>query len=72
MVGAIGGTHYINPPGGRRFYDADTFAKAGLKLSFLDDYGGPYAHLLPALVRCPPAAIAADIRASSRLDSRPV
>jgi hypothetical protein len=71
VVKAVGGTHYVNPPGGRRFYDADAFAKAGLRLSFLVDYCGPYTHLLPALVWQPVAAIVADIRASSRLELSP-
>ncbi len=68
VVKAVGGTHYVNPPGGRRLYDADTFAKAGLQLSFLVDYRGPYRHLLPALAWQPLAPIAADIRASSRVE----
>jgi len=71
VVKAVGGTHYVNPPGGRRFYDADTFAKAGLQLSFLVDYRGPYRHLLPALAWQPLAPIAADIRASSRVELSP-
>jgi hypothetical protein len=65
VVKAVGGTHYVNPPGGRRLYDADTFAKAGLRLSFLADYRGPYTRLLPALACQPLALIAADVRASS-------
>jgi hypothetical protein len=67
IVKAVGGTHYVNPPGGRRLYDPDAFAEAGLRLSFLVDYPGQYAHLLHALARHPPDMIAADIRASSQL-----
>jgi hypothetical protein len=67
IVRALGGTHYINAPGGRGLYDPESFAKAGLALSFLDAYGGPHAYLLPSLVSQPIAAIAEDIRATSRM-----
>jgi hypothetical protein len=61
VVKAIGGTHYVNPPGGRGLYEASAFAQAGLKLSFLESYRGPYFHLLPALAS-QPAAVAEDVR----------
>ena len=32
----LGATHYVNPIGGTRLYDADRFAKAGIRLSFLE------------------------------------
>lgn len=67
-VKAVGGTHYINPPGGRGLYDPDGFEKAGLKLSFLDWYRGPYVYLLPALASQPTAAILDDIRSSTRIE----
>jgi hypothetical protein len=47
---SVGATHYINPPGGRALYDADTFVKAGIELSFLPSYEGRFFHLLPALM----------------------
>lgn len=31
----LGATHYINTPGGKALYDRETFAGAGLKLSFI-------------------------------------
>lgn len=66
-VKAVGGTHYLNAPGGRDLYDPERFAEAGLTLSFLAPYRGPNTCLLPALLTQPLAAIRADIRASSRL-----
>ncbi len=72
VVKAVGGTHYVNPPGGRHFYNTDTFAMAGLRLSFLVDYRGPHRYLLPALACQSPAVIAADIRASSQLEPSPL
>ncbi len=65
VVRAVGGTHYINPPGGRGLYDYKRFAGAGMTLSFLTDYQGPYRDVLPALASQPPATIAEDIRRSS-------
>jgi hypothetical protein len=67
-VKAVGGTHYVNPPGGHHLYDAAAFANAGLTLSFLVPYGGRYRYLLPALASQPPVAILEDIRAWSRLE----
>jgi hypothetical protein len=67
-VRAVGGTHYVNAPGGHRLYDAAAFAEAGLVLSFLAPYGGRYPYLLPALASQPPATIRDDIRTSSALE----
>ncbi len=38
----IGANQYINSPGGRQLYDAETFRKRGIKLNFLPDYKGNY------------------------------
>ena len=46
---AVGATAYVNAPGGRALYDAERFAEAGLKLSFLTDYEGPTASILQRL-----------------------
>lgn len=64
---ARGATSYVNAPGGVALYDPDRFAAAGVELWFLHGYHGPYRHLLPALLREDPAAIAADVRATSTL-----
>jgi WbqC-like protein family len=70
-VRAVGGTHYVNPPGGQRLYDPERFAAAGLMLSFLTPYSGRYWSLLAALASETPAAILEDIRATSRLQAAP-
>ncbi len=67
IVKALGGETYINPPGGRAFYDHRSFADAGLRLRFLSSYAGRYPHLLPALFTEPPNRIRDDIRAQCRL-----
>lgn len=66
-VQAVGGGHYVNAPGGRALYDAGRFAAAGLRLSFLTPYEGEFRHLLPALLREAPEAIAQDIRRTTLL-----
>jgi WbqC-like protein family len=68
IVRALGGTDYINAPGGRGLYDRERFTAAGLTLSFLAEYEGPHRQLLPALVSHPLAAIAADVRRWSRFE----
>jgi hypothetical protein len=67
-VKAVGGTRYVNTPGGHQLYDAAAFEGAGLTLSFLVPYGGRYRYLLPALASQSPTAILEDIRAWNRLE----
>ncbi len=38
----LGATHYINMPGGKSLYDADTFSREGIQLSFIDPRPSPY------------------------------
>ena len=61
IVRQMGGTRYINAPGGRALYDAASFAAAGLDLRFLGDYGGGIFHMLPALFTLDPETIRQDI-----------
>jgi hypothetical protein len=61
VVRALGGTRYVNPPGGRHLYDAEHFAKSGVALSFLTPYQGEHPFLLPALLQSGPAAVRADV-----------
>jgi hypothetical protein len=68
IVQALGGTDYINAPGGHGLYDLERFADAGLTLSFLAEYEGPHRQLLPALVSRPLAEISNDVRSWSRLE----
>ena len=53
IVKAVGGTEYLNSPGGRGLYSSQEFAAHGIRLLFLSDYSGPYFHLLHALVSSP-------------------
>lgn len=61
---ARGAAVYLNSPGGRLLYEPSTFAEAGMSLSFLPYYSGPYVHLLHALMTEDPATIRADIEAA--------
>ena len=61
IVKALGGSEYINAPGGRHLYDTDRFAAAGLSLAFLPPYPGRHPYLLPALLEYGPAAVRADV-----------
>lgn len=63
-VEAVGGTDYINPPGGRHIYDPARFAEAGLTLRFQPDYGGAIASMLHGLATLDAATIRADIENS--------
>lgn len=45
----LGATRYINAPGGRDLYDAETFAAAGIELSFLDPWTGAGGSILQRL-----------------------
>jgi hypothetical protein len=64
---SVGATHYINAPGGRGLYDAQSFTRAGLKLSYLSPYSGKFFELLPALMNEPLASIRRDIMTSTTL-----
>jgi len=46
---ALGATEYLNAPGGRRLYDAQSFARHGIALQFLPDYRGPAGSVLQRL-----------------------
>lgn len=65
IVRALGGSHYLNAPGGRKLYQPQAFEQAGIALEFLPDYRGKYRQLLPALV----SESAADIRRSLDIES---
>lgn len=43
-------THYLNSPGGKDLYDAESFTREGIGLEFLPPYAGAFMHLLPALM----------------------
>ena len=66
---AVGGTRYVNAPGGRALYDLAAFQQAGIELTFLTPYEGRFRHLLPALMTEPAAEIRRDVRETTRLVS---
>jgi hypothetical protein len=62
----LGATRYVNSPGGRALYDAEAFARSGIELTFLADYGGPLSSILTRVLNEDRDALAADIGASAR------
>jgi hypothetical protein len=64
---AVGGTRYVNAPGGRALYDAATFRQAGIELAFLRPYDGRFRYMLPALMTESSTKIADDVHATTRL-----
>ncbi|MDB5425662.1 MAG: hypothetical protein JWQ29_3078 [Phenylobacterium sp.] len=45
----LGATRYVNAPGGRELYDPETFAGAGIELSFLEPWAGAGGSILQRL-----------------------
>lgn len=45
----LGAKKYLNSPGGRELYDADTFADSGVELEFLPDWAGRMESVLQVL-----------------------
>jgi len=62
IVRRIGGTDYVNAPGGVDLYDAATFAAAGVSLHFLAPHEGPNWSLLHRLATEPVEAIGEEVR----------
>ena len=58
---------YINSPGGRDLYDADSFAEHGIELKFLAPFQGPADSILTLLLSQPAEAVAQMIRRESIL-----
>lgn len=58
----LGATRYLNAPGGRDLYDAQTFAAAGIELAFLEPWAGAGGSILQRIADDDPAALAAQIR----------
>jgi hypothetical protein len=65
IVRRMGGSRYVNPPGGRALYDAEAFARAGIELRFLTDFPGPSASILERLIGGRADALTAEIRAAA-------
>lgn len=65
ILEAVGGTGYLNAPGGRELYDAQVFAARGVALEFLPDWRGGYESVLQRLCDSPPADLRAEILAQT-------
>lgn len=62
-VKTLGGSHYVNLPGGREIYDPETFSASGLSMSFLPPYSGPHLSTLHAFSTIPETDLRAELRA---------
>jgi hypothetical protein len=62
VIQKLGGTRYVNPPGGRSLYDEQAFAEAGIELRFLTPYEGPNESILTRLLTQHAGDIAEDVR----------
>lgn len=61
IVKNLGGTQYINAPGGRKLYDKKSFKEAGIQLSFLPDYEGSMMSILQRVINEPATCIRSEI-----------
>lgn len=50
IVTALGGTQYVNLPGGRSIYEPAAFARKGIQLAFMPTYAGPHVSMLHSLM----------------------
>lgn len=64
----LGADRYVNPPGGRGYYDAAVFAAAGIELRFLPPFTGPSHSVLPRLLDEDAAALGNEVRCQSQLE----
>jgi WbqC-like protein family len=70
IVRRLGARHYVNAPGGRDLYSRDTFAEAGIELSFMSDYAGPTCSVLNRIVQEDRDNVASEIRTTARIGGR--
>jgi hypothetical protein len=68
ILRALGAREYVNAPGGRALYDAQAFARAGIKLLFLSEYRGGLASILERLALEDADAVRAELLANLALD----
>ena len=61
----LGATRYVNAPGGRRLYEPERFAAAGIELRFLDSYPGPSSSILHRILEEDRQSLSDDILAAS-------
>ena len=67
IVKLLGGTRYVNAPGGRHLYDHAAFGRSGVELTFLTPYGAGMDSILTRLLTEPAALISAEIRRETLL-----
>jgi WbqC-like protein family len=67
IVQRLGGTRYVNPPGGRPLYNERAFAESGVELRFLTPYEGPNASILTRLLTQHASDIADDVHRQTLL-----
>lgn len=67
IVRRLGGTHYVNPSGGRDLYDHIAFNNVGLELRFLTTYEGSMESTLSRLLSEPVSRVSEEIRAQTIL-----
>ena len=65
IVEYLGGTRYVNPPGGRALYDARAFAERGVELRFLTPYDASHASILTRLLEEQAKRVSREINAQS-------
>src|SRR5262249_20581654 len=65
IVRQLGAARYVNAPGGRKLYNADAFAEAGIDLRFLDPYPGPLSSIIVRMIDEDRDKLANDIRQAS-------
>lgn len=63
IVRRVGGTEYVNAPGGRGLYDRERFRRHGIELRFLEPYRGPAWSSLYRLLTEPADALRREILA---------
>ncbi|MGA8535052.1 MAG: WbqC family protein [Candidatus Tumulicola sp.] len=56
-VKAVGGTEYVNLPGGQALYSREAFTMQKIELTFLRPYEGAHRQMLPALMTLAPRDI---------------
>lgn len=67
IVEALGGTRYINAPGGRELYDQTTFQQHGITLKFLEPYQGDMTSMLGRMLLEPVASLHEELRQTTKL-----
>lgn len=63
IVKRVDGTRYLNAPGGRDLYDAETFSAHGLTLEFLSDYSGDMSSILNRVLAEDKGQVIKDLKA---------